>query len=172
MVEASQRINLGRRLSRAGLELSLLGIGGFAIGVFDDGEKSEANLARAVEIARAAGLEAWSRGDAPPEWHVADPRFGDFVVRAPVGIAIVRATTLIDGFHGYDAKEPAMAGLLVARGRGVLVGARLGRVSSLAIAPTVLELLGLPIPPQMKEPPIVELLQGIGQKDLTGGSPR
>ena len=54
-----------------------------------------------------------------------------------------------------------MAGLLVARGRGVLVGAELGRVSSLAIAPTILELLGLPVPEQMKEPPIAELLIGV-----------
>jgi hypothetical protein len=70
---------------------------------------------------------------------------------------------LIDGFHGYDAEEPAMAGILVARGRGVLVGARLGRVSSLSIAPTVLELLGLPVPPQMKAPPLAELTKGVEQ---------
>jgi hypothetical protein len=171
MTAASERINLGRRLGNAGLELSLLGVGGFAIGVFDEGEKTEANLGRAVAIARAAGLQAWPRAEAPAEWHVADPRFGDFVVRAPIGIAIVGATTRIDGFHGYDAREPAMAGLLVARGRGVLVGAQLGRISSLAIAPTVLELLGLPVPPQMKEPPIAELLHGIVQSDATPGQP-
>jgi predicted AlkP superfamily pyrophosphatase or phosphodiesterase len=162
MALANERVNLGRLLSRAGLELTLLGTGGFATGVFDDGAKSDANLELAVEIARKAGLEAWPRADAPAKWHVGDPRFGDFVVRAPIGTAIVGATTLIDGFHGYDAEEPAMAGLLVARGRGVLVGAQLGRVSSLAIAPTILELLGLPVPEQMKEPPIAELLIGVG----------
>ena len=163
MALAKERVNLGRLLSRAGLELSLLGTGGFAVGVFEEGAKSDANLALAVKIARQAGLEAWPREDAPAKWHVADPRFGDFVVRAPIGTAIVGATTMIDGFHGYDAEEPAMAGLLVARGRGVLVGAKLGRVSSLAIAPTVLELLGLPVPEQMKQPPIAELLIGVEQ---------
>jgi predicted AlkP superfamily pyrophosphatase or phosphodiesterase len=163
MTLANERVNLGRLLSRAGLELSLLGTGGFAVGVFDEGAKSDANLALAVKVARQAGLEAWPREDAPAKWHVADPRFGDFVVRAPIGTAIVGATTMIDGFHGYDAEEPAMAGLLVARGRGVLVGAELGRVSSLAIAPTILELLGLPVPEQMKEPPIAELLVGVEQ---------
>ncbi len=163
MAAPRERVNLGRQLRRAGLALSLLGTGGFAIGVFDEEARSDANLARAVEIARQAGLEAWPRTAAPADWHVGDPRFGDFVVRAPIGTAIVRSTTLIDGFHGYDAQEPAMAGFLVARGRGVLVGARLGRVSSLAIAPTVLELLGLPVPPQMKEPPIAELTIGVGQ---------
>ena len=163
MAEARERLNLGRRLRRAGLEVSLLGIGGFAIGVFREGAKSDANLARAVEIARNAGLEAWPRADAPAAWHVGDPRFGDFVVRAPIGTAIIGSAAPIEGFHGYAAEEPAMAGIFVARGRGVLVGARLGRVSSLAIAPTVLELLGLPVPPQMKEPPIAELMIGVGQ---------
>jgi hypothetical protein len=163
MTLAKERVNLGRLLGRAGLELSLLGTGGFAVGVFEEGAKSDAQLALAVKIARQAGLEAWPREDAPAKWHVGDPRFGDFVVRAPIGTAIVGATTMIDGFHGYDAEEPAMAGLLVARGRGVLAGATLGRVSSLAIAPTILELLGLPVPEQMKEPAIAELLVGVEQ---------
>ena len=170
MAKARTRLNLGRRLRRAGLKLSLLGIGGFASGVFDKGENSTENLARAVEIARKAGLAAWARAEAPADWHVGDPRFGDFVVRAPIGTAIVGSTTLIDGFHGYDAEEPAMAGLLVARGRGVLAGARLGRVSSLAIAPTVLVLLGLPVPAQMKAPPIAELLMGVGESCRSGAS--
>jgi hypothetical protein len=162
MVEAEERVNLGRRLGRAGLDLKLLGIGGFAIGVFDEGSKSPANLARAVEIARKAGLEAWSREEAPADWHVGDSRFGDFVVRAPIGVAIVASTTMIDGFHGYDASEPSMAGLLVARGRGIRPGTQLGHISSLSIAPTILELLALPIPSQMKAPPIAEFLNGVG----------
>ena len=73
------------------------------------------------------------------------------------------STFWVSVFHGYDATEPSMAGLLVARGRGVLVGAELGRVSSLAIAPTVLELLGLPVPSQMKEPPISALMIGVAE---------
>jgi hypothetical protein len=156
MALARERLNLGEALRSAGLKVSLLGIGGFAIGVFKDGEKSEANLARALEVARSSGTEAWARAEAPESWHVADPRFGDFVVRAPIGTAIVGSMTMIDGFHGYPASGSEMAGILVARGRGVSVGTKLGRVSSLAIAPTILELLGLPIPSQMKESPIQE----------------
>jgi len=162
MAWAPKRVNLASRLRHAGLELSLLGIGGFATGVFDEGAKSQAKVAEAVEIARKAGLQAWSRRDAPADWHVRDSRFGDFVVRAPIGTAIVGPGTRIDGFHGYDSKEPAMAGIFVARGRGVRPGTRLGRVSSLSIAPTVLGLLGLPVPRQMKAPPLAELLVGIG----------
>jgi hypothetical protein len=161
MAKATKRLNLGRKLRRAGLRLSLLGIGGFAIGVFKDGRKTPADLVRAVEIAREAGAEAWVRTEAPEDWHVADPRFGDFVVRVPIGTAIVGALTPIDAFHGYLSSEPEMAGILIARGRGVGAGVRLGRVSSLAIAPTVLRLLDLPIPPQMKESPIAEMIQGL-----------
>ena len=160
MALAGERVNLGQRLRAAGLKVSLLGIGGFSIGVFKEGQRSEATMARAIEVAREAGLEAWPRREAPESWHVGDPRFGDFVVRAPIGTAIVGAMTLIDGFHGYSASAPEMAGILVARGRGVRAGTRIGRVSSLAIAPTILELLGLPIPSQMKESPIPEISSG------------
>ena len=90
----------------AGLRPSVLGIGGFASIVFEPDEKTEAALDRAVEVARGEGLEAWKREQAPADWHVADPRFGDVVVRAPIGLAIVRPSTDIEGFHGYDAREP------------------------------------------------------------------
>lgn len=169
MVRAEKRVNLARRLRRAGLDVQVLGIGGFASLVFDEGERSSANVARAVSIARDAGLEAWSRGTAPDDWHVDDVRFGDIVVRAPLGTAIVTAMTRIDGFHGYDVREPEMAGLLVARGRGVRPGTKIRRVSSLAIAPTVLALLDLPIPAQMREPALAELLVGL-QTDPSAGS--
>lgn len=168
MSKAKTRLNLGKQLRKAGLKLSLLGTGGFAIGVFKKGAKSKEDLARALEIARNAGLEAWPTDEAPEAWHVSDPRFGDFVVRAPIGTAIVGARTLIDGFHGYEPTEAAMAGLLVARGRGVSPGARIGRVSSLSIAPTVLRLLDLPIPPQMKSSPIAELTAELTAEPKTG----
>jgi predicted AlkP superfamily pyrophosphatase or phosphodiesterase len=158
MVAAERTVNLDRALGRAGLELSVLGIGGFATIVFDPGAKTEAAVSRAVEVAREAGLEAWPREAAPADWHVGDVRFGDIVVRAPIGTAIVGWTTLISGFHGYDARVPEMAGILFARGRGVRPGTRLGRISSLAVAPTILALLDLPIPEAMQAAPIGALL--------------
>lgn len=172
MVEAPRRINLAKELRSAGLRSSVLGIGGFASVVFDKGKKTPATLARAVAKARDLGLEAWLREEAPVDWHVDDPRFGDVVVRAPIGVAIISWTTFLDGFHGYAAREPAMAGLLVARGRGVIAGTQLGWVSGLAIAPTVLDLLGLPIPTQMKEEPIPGLLSGLERAAVAGGAAR
>ena len=159
MAAATRRVNLGREIGRARIGASVLGMGGFAMIVFDEGKRSPRGIERAVAIARQAGLEAWPRAQAPAEWHVDDPRFGDVVVRAPLGTAIVTPFTRIDGFHGYDADLPEMAGILVAYGRGVEPGTKLGRVSSLAIAPTILRLLDLPIPDAMQTPPLTALTE-------------
>ena len=161
MAFAPKRVNLSRMLGRARLGVSVIGIGGFAMIVFDEGKKTTAATERALEIARTAGLEAWPRENAPKSWHVGDPRFGDIVVRAPLGTAIVTSFTRIDGYHGYDASLPEMAGILLAYGRGVEAGTALGTVSGLAVAPTVLRLLGLPIPAQMTTPPIEGLLRDV-----------
>ena len=165
MASAETRVRLARLLARAGAQVSVLGTGGFATIVFDAGEKSQAEVARVVEIVRQAGLSAWPRERAPADWHVGDPRFGDIVVRAPLGTAIVGRLTKIAGFHGYDARLPEMAGFLVAYGRGVEAGTTLGSLSSLSLAPTVLRLLDLPIPDAMTAAPIEGLLQGLAGPD-------
>jgi Type I phosphodiesterase / nucleotide pyrophosphatase len=175
MAAAEKRVNLSRMLGRARLGVSVIGVGGFAMIVFDDGRRTSERVERAVSIAREAGLEAWEREKAPASWHVSDVRFGDIVVRAPIGTAIVTSFTRIDGFHGYDATQPEMAGILVARGRGVEAGTLLGSLSSLAVAPTVLRLLELPIPAAMTVPPIEGLLQGLelpaGSMPMAGSPP-
>ena len=157
MVGANTRVNLGTLLRKNGVRAKTFGVGGFASITVGPTRRSDRDLDRIVEIVGGAGLAAWRRERAPADWHVANPRFGDIVVRAPIGTAIVTARSLIDGFHGYAPSAPEMAALLVAYGRGVRSGASLGRVSSLAIAPTVLRLLGLPVPPQMKAEPIADL---------------
>lgn len=164
MVGAARRVELQARLREAGLRASVLGIGGFASVLLDGERRSEEGLARTVEIVRGLGLEAHARETAPPDWHVDDPRFGDVVVRAPIGTAIVSARSRdLGGFHGYASDAPEMAGLLVARGRGVRPGTKLPRVSNLSVAPTVLRLLDLPVPAAMEAPAIEGLLVGIGE---------
>ena len=160
MAEASERINLAWKIGRARLGVSVIGTGGFAMIVFKPGRKTPERVARAVSIAREAGLEAWPRESAPDDWRVGDVRFGDIVVRAPLGKAIVTPFTRIDGFHGYDGRLPEMAGLFVAYGRGVAPGVRLSPVSGLSVAPTVLRLLGLEIPDAMEAAPLDALLAG------------
>lgn len=165
MATADRRVDLRRVLSDADLSPRVLGIGGFATVYFSKGRATRARVDQAVAAAREAGLSAWPRAEAPAAWHVDDVRFGDVVVRAPIGTAIVTPTSLIDGFHGYDPEAPEMAAMLVARGRGVPPGTRIGRVSNLRIAPTVLALLGLPAPETMRAPPIEAMLQGIDARD-------
>lgn len=157
MASAERRVNLASLLRKGGARTKVIGVGGFASVYAGPSRRDARSLDRIVAIARGAGLEAHRRESAPRDWHVGDVRFGDVVVRAPIGTAIVTPTTLIEGFHGYASREPSMAGILVAYGRGVRPGASLGRVSSLAIAPTVLRLLGLPVPGQMQAAPIPEL---------------
>jgi predicted AlkP superfamily pyrophosphatase or phosphodiesterase len=159
MIGAKRRINLGTLLRANGVRAKVFGIGGFATIVAGKSRRAPRDLDRIVGVVREAGLEAWRRDQAPADWHVANARFGDVVVRAPIGTAIVTTTSRIEGFHGYSPQEPSMAALLVAYGRGVRSGASLGRVSSLQVAPTVLQLLGLPIPGQMKAAPIAELTE-------------
>lgn len=167
MVGATARVNLGTLLRKNGVRAKTFGVGGFASITAGKTRRTGRDLDRIVEIVRGAGLEAWRRERAPADWHVANPRFGDVVVRAPIGTAIVTTRTLIDGFHGYDPNAPEMAAFLVAYGRGVRSGASLGRVSSLAVAPTVLRLLGLPIPAQMKTLPIGDLTR-LGDEGASG----
>lgn len=157
MARAERRLNLGSLLRKNGARAKVIGIGGFASIYAGPTRRDPRSLDRIVEIVRSAGLEAHRRTLAPADWHVGDVRFGDVVVRAPIGTAIVTPTSLIEGFHGYASGEPAMAGILIAHGRGVRAGSRLGRVSSLSIAPTVLTLLGLPVPGAMEAPVLREL---------------
>ena len=120
-----------------------------------------------VEIARGLGLEAWPNGQGPPEYAITNPRFGDVVVVAPLGTAIA-AQSRIDwllgivglerfamrGIHGHRPELPEMGALFGAIGRGVAAGARPGTVRAVDVAPTVLALLGLPIPEWMEGRPV------------------
>ncbi|MEZ4280232.1 MAG: ectonucleotide pyrophosphatase/phosphodiesterase [Myxococcota bacterium] len=169
MARAAQRINLGSLLRKHGARAKVIGIGGFASIYAGPTRRDTRSLDRLVEIVRGAGLEAHRRSLAPVDWHVGDVRFGDVVVRAPIGTAIVTPTSRIEGFHGYAASEPSMAGILVAYGRGVQAGSRLGRVSSLSIAPSVLTLLGLPVPAAMEAPVLSELTRIGSRADAPRG---
>ncbi len=174
MTTARRRVDLGEALREAGIRARVLGIGGFASVYIEQSAAPRSVFDRSVAVARAKGLEAFARSEAPSDWHVDDVRFGDVVVRAPIGTAIVTSRTSIDGFHGYDPEAPEMAAMLVARGRGVGAGSRVGRVSNLAVAPTVLALLGLAAPAGMQARPIEALLRGIpgvepGKQEGSGG---
>ena len=48
--------------------------------------------------------------------------------------------------HGYMATDPEMDGIFIATGAGIRKGVRLPRVSSLDLAPTIAQLLGIEMP--------------------------
>jgi hypothetical protein len=86
---------------------------------------------------------------------VRNPRVGDVVVLAPVGVAIGRVS--LRGVHGYRPEVPRMGALFAAMGRGVPEGATLADVRAIDVAPTVLRLLGEPVPGWMEGRPLAGL---------------
>jgi len=164
MHAVERRVDLRAALEEAGVAAEVLGGGGFATLVAAD----PAATARAVEVARGLGLEAWRRERAPAGIPVGDPRFGDAVVVAPPGTVLSRggATGWLAGLwawlggsrggaHGHRPEVPEMAGILLARGAGVPPGTELGTVRAVDVAPTVLALLDVPIPEHLEGAPLL-----------------
>lgn len=154
MVTADRTLNLGSVLKGIGANAQTMGIGGFASVYLKDGDDRAERARRAVEAVRAQGLEAHVREQAPADWRVDHVRFGDVVVRAPVGTAIVYPFLSLVGFHGYDPDEASMRSIFMARGRGAVAGRALGQVHALDVAPTIVRLLGLEPPHWMEGAPI------------------
>jgi hypothetical protein len=160
MGEALSLVDLEAALAAAEVQARSFGGGGFATLAVPGGP---AAARRAAAVARAAGLEAWPRSEAPPELRVGHRRFGDVVALAPPGTAIASRLSperLLRGVHGYRPEAPGMAGMLVAAGRGARPGTRLGSVRALDVAPTVLALLGVPAPEWMEGRALAALLPG------------
>src|SRR5215468_2415263 len=152
MEAVRERVDLAAALRRAGVRARVLGGGGFAKAYVSGGPEA---VARAAAAARALGLEAYARAEAPPELRVDQPRFGDLVVLAPPGVAIGGGS--LRGVHGYRPELASMSALFAAIGRGVPSGLALGEVRAIDVAPTVLALLGVDVPGWMEGRPIPEL---------------
>lgn len=175
MAPVERTLDLRAALEEAGLRARVFGAGGFATVV---GLRSREDRERLARVARDLGLEVVARGDARAGLPIAHPRFGDAVVLAPPGVALVgrgprqggfarfwgrlvgraRAATLY-GAHGYRPELPEMGAVLFALGRGAESGEALGRVRAVDVAPTVLALLGLPPPEWMEGRPVRGLIE-------------
>jgi predicted AlkP superfamily pyrophosphatase or phosphodiesterase len=152
MEAVRQRVDLEGALRRAGLRARVMGGGGFAKVSVEGGEPAQA---RAVSIARELGLEAWRRDEAPAALRMGNARFGDVVVIAPVGVAVGGGS--LRGVHGYRPEVPRMGALFTAMGRGVPAGLVPEGVRAIDVAPTLLALLGEPVPAWMEGRPIAGL---------------
>jgi arylsulfatase A-like enzyme len=158
MARVERSVDLDAALQAAGLTARVWGAGGFAtVTVTGD----EGVVERVLTRARALGLEAHRRADAPKGLRSGHPRFGDVLVLAPPGVALVTSRSRrapLRGAHGYPPDDSSMDALFVAAGRGVRPGTRLGGLRAVDVAPTVLALLGAPVPESMEGRPIAALL--------------
>ncbi|MFT5443937.1 MAG: hypothetical protein ACI8W3_002988 [Myxococcota bacterium] len=179
MAAAETKLDFDRVLDAAGVAARVTGMGGFASVYFTKpkGNRGDIGLGTAAtpagpdaahafvdwrtavfeqveRLASQAGVEVVRRGEAPGESVFTNPRFGDMVVRAPVGTAFHRPGLPSGGFHGYVSSEPAMHGIFIAAGRGVAEGLTLPLLRGIDIAPTVLKLLEVPQPDWMHGTPI------------------
>jgi hypothetical protein len=76
--------------------------------------------------------------------------------------AVLHACCGVDrGSHGYDPSTPDMGAVMLAMGRGVAPGTKLGAIPQTDIAPTIARLLGIDAPanatgnaiPELAPPP-------------------
>jgi predicted AlkP superfamily pyrophosphatase or phosphodiesterase len=160
MAGVRRNVDLDAALRREGVAADVLGGGGVVLLSLREGAALEA----ALDIARGLGLDAFSRGEAPPGLRVGHVRFGDALVLAPPGTAIARSAhdeegkPAMRGAHGYRPEVSEMGALFLAAGRGAVPGSRLGDMRMVDVAPTVLALLGLPVPDWMEGRPIGALM--------------
>lgn len=157
MAAAQTRVDLTAVLEETGVASRALGIGGFASVYLED--PSPEKIDRITLAARRAGVLAEDRIAASKTLPVSNPRFGDVIVRAPAGTAITHAGLSLEGFHGYDPADPAMAGIFIAVGRGIPKGRVVPLVRSIDVAPTILFLLGEKVPPWMEGRPVPAILK-------------
>jgi predicted AlkP superfamily pyrophosphatase or phosphodiesterase len=175
MLAVERHVDLPAALDRRGVDARVLGAGGFAIVSVRGGAR---DADRAVAVARDLGLEAWTREEAPPGLRLDHPRFGPVVALAPPGTAIQSSHLLrrgMRGSHGYRPEAPGMSGMFLAVGRGARPGASLGEVRAVDVAPTVLALLGIPVPDRMEGAPLPGLRppgREAGGGTTTGGGTR
>ncbi len=133
---------------------------------------AEGELALARRAARALrelpGVRAWPTAELPPELHLRRPdRAGEVIAVAepPLhfapggsGARLGRTLRPLAGGHGYLPDHPDMAGIFLARGRGVPVGLRLEAVRAVDVAPTVAALLCIAPPRDAAGEALAELV--------------
>ena len=89
-----------------------------------------------------------------------DPQFGQLLLAAKDGYSfsgatggpVTAAVPQVGGSHGYLASETDMNPILIVSGRGVTARGQWATQSNLDIAPTIAQLLGVPLPSAKGKP--------------------
>lgn len=183
MTNAESVIDAGIVMRRAGLKARV--VHGSSVAHLHLRDPAQAAAAVAA-FADVSGVTAYLRDELPAHLRYAHPtRVGQVVVLAEPpyalggarsrGLAFLQKITgnASRGAHGYDpSRHPDMHGVLLAMGRGVVPGTRLGRPRAVDLAATVAALLGID-PPASSEgrvvPGIVSgVVRGIGSGAVRG----
>jgi predicted AlkP superfamily pyrophosphatase or phosphodiesterase len=93
--------------------------------------------------------KAYTRDNAPADWHVTDnPRFPELILVPEPGHAVIPVAggKPLAGDHGWAPEDPAMHGFFVASGPNIRPGVQLGAVEMVDIYPLMLTILGLEAP--------------------------
>jgi predicted AlkP superfamily pyrophosphatase or phosphodiesterase len=174
MIGVREGIDVGAALDEAGIGGRTMSGGAYALVYLDDPSETPRAVAR---LRALEGIQAWPSAEVPPHLHFRHPtRTGQVVALTEPPRMLSRGSSRLNrwrqivrlfggevGTHGYDvAAHPEMAAILLALGRGVAAGTRLGRVETVDVAPTVAALLGIDPPRDAEGAPIAEI----------GGDPR
>jgi predicted AlkP superfamily pyrophosphatase or phosphodiesterase len=166
MTEASESLDPREALLAAGLGGRFVSGGPFGFVLLDE----PARAAEAASLLDALPeVAAWPSTAVPEGLRYRYPsRTGDVFVLAEPPLRLGGGGLALDlrdaigtlfgrraGAHGYDpARHPEMRGILLALGRGVPAGARIGPTRNLDVAPTAARLLGIQPPRDCEGRPI------------------
>jgi arylsulfatase A-like enzyme len=167
-------------LREAGIEARVFHA--FALANVHLADRSERDRAIAVLDAEP-GIRAYAADAVPESLGYRHRRVGDLVALAEPPLALLRSWGELDrwrrfsstwggkvGGHGYDPQQhPDMRGIFLAMGRGAAPGARLPRVRTIDVAPTISELLGIAPPAQCEGSPFA--LSAAGSKSAVTEAP-
>jgi predicted AlkP superfamily pyrophosphatase or phosphodiesterase len=171
MTHVTEALDPGAVLAEVGIRARVILGGAYAHAHLEDPRDSEKAVAA---LSAVPGLRAMTSQDLPSALRYGHPtRVGHVVAltdpprmlsraagRATTWSPLPAAAAGVVGAHGYDpAVHPEMHGILLAWGRGVSPGARLGRVHATDVAPTVARLLEIEPPADAEGTPI----SGLGE---------
>jgi predicted AlkP superfamily pyrophosphatase or phosphodiesterase len=169
MTEVDQVIEVREPLEKAGIDADVIPAAATATVFLKDPARKPEALRVLRQIAEVA---VYAAEDLPDDLRIRHPtRNGDLMlITTPPrtffqagmlrSAGIYAAGLLLDwkpGMHGYATDHPDMGAILLAMGRGVPKGVRIGPVDNIQVAPTIAKLLGIAPPAQAEGSAIPEI---------------